>query len=54
MDKRIQEMIDRGYSPAAIAMYIGGPVGTMEYHNVLRQLDPNWGKGCPHCGAKPI
>ena len=31
-------------------MYVGGPVGTLEYHRVLRQLDPNLGKGCPHCG----
>jgi hypothetical protein len=50
MNERIQELLAGGYSPGAIAMYVGGPVGTLEYHRVLRQLDPNLGKGCPHCG----
>ena len=50
MNERIQEMLAKGYSPLAIAMACGGPVGTLEYHNILKQLDPNWGRGCPHCG----
>lgn len=50
MNERIRELLDRGYSTVAIAMYVGGPVGTLEYHRVLKQLDPGWGKGCPHCG----
>ena len=50
MNERIRELLDKGYSPAAIAMYVGGPVGTREYHSVLKQLDPNFGKGCLRCG----
>lgn len=50
MNKRIRDMIAKGYSPIAIAMDCGGPVGTLEYHNVLKQLDPTWGQGCPYCG----
>ncbi len=50
MKERIKELLAKGYSPGAIAMYEGGPAGTLEYHRVLKQLDPNCGKGCPHCG----
>jgi len=40
MNEQIKELLAGGYSPGAIAMYVGGPVGTLEYHRVLRQLDP--------------
>jgi len=46
----IQKLLDNGYSYVAIAMTYGGPVGTKEYHALLKQLDPNYGKGCPACG----
>lgn len=48
MNERMAELLAKGYSPRAIAMYVGGPVGTLEYHRVLKQLDPNCGRGCPH------
>lgn len=50
MNDCIHELLAKGYSPGAIAMYVGGPVGTLEYHRVLKQLDPDCGRGCPHCG----
>jgi hypothetical protein len=50
MNERICELLAKGYSPGAIAMYVGGPVGTLEYHRVLKQLNPNCDKGCSHCG----
>lgn len=50
MNERIQQLLDKGHSFPAIAMDVGGPAGTVEYHNVLKQLDPTWGKGCLHCG----
>lgn len=50
MNEQIREMMSKGYSPVAIAIALGGPVGTMEYHSLLKQLDPNWGNGCPYCG----
>jgi hypothetical protein len=50
MDEKIKELLDKGWSPLRIAMNCGGPVGTMEYYNVLKQVDPNFGKGCPYCG----
>lgn len=50
MNERIKELIDRGYSPEAIAMAEGGPVGTKEYYNLLHKLAPNRTIGCPQCG----
>lgn len=46
----VKKWLDSGYSPVAVAMICGGPVGTEEYHRVLRELDHGWGKGCPRCG----
>lgn len=50
MNERIKELLSKGYSPVAIAMDCGGPVGTKEYYRVLNELDPNRPVGCPHCG----
>lgn len=50
MNKRVKELLSNGYSPVAIAMDCGGPVGTKEYYKVLNELDPNHKTGCPHCG----
>lgn len=50
MNPQIKTLLDKGYSPVAIAMYCGGPVGTVEYYKVLNKLDPNRPRGCPHCG----
>ncbi len=47
---QIRQYLDRGYSHEAIAMYCGGPVGTMEYYAMLDYLDPNRKTGCPYCG----
>ena len=49
---KIKEFQDKGYSPGSIAMYVGGPVGTIEYYDVLKQVDPEWGQiGCSRCGG---
>ena len=49
--QRIKELQDKGFSPLAIAMDVGGPVGTAEYYDVLKQVDPTWGRlGCVRCG----
>lgn len=50
MIQRIQELIRLGYSPVAIAMACGGPVGTKEYYDLLNQLAPGRTLGCPVCG----
>lgn len=50
MEQQIRELLDKGYSPLAIAMAVGGPVGTVEYYRVLEKLDPQCGSGCPRCG----
>ena len=50
MNQNIKDLQNRGYSPIAIAMHVGGPVGSKEYHEVLKILDPSYGEGCPNCG----
>ena len=47
MNERIKTLLDKGYSPVAIAMDCGGPVGTVEYYKVLNELEPNRSRGCP-------
>ena len=44
-----QQLIKDGYSSRAIAIKLGGPVGSPEYYKVLKELDPKMGKGCPYC-----
>ena len=50
MNEQIQELLNKGYSPQAIAMAHGGPVGTREYYDLLNQLEPDRTIGCPYCG----
>lgn len=50
MNTEVIRLINLGYSPVAIAMQVGGPVGTENYHSILRELDDSWGKGCQNCG----
>lgn len=49
-ESEIKELLARGYSPDAIAIMSGGPVGTTAFYNVLRNLKA-FHAGCPHCGA---
>ena len=46
-----EEMRSQGYSPTAIAMKFGGPVGTDTYYKILKKKDNNISKRYPHCGS---
>lgn len=49
MKDPVQNLLDKGFSPVAIAIRLGGPVGTKEYFEVLK-LAGGFTVGCPYCG----
>jgi hypothetical protein len=50
--KTREEMRQQGYSPTAIAMRFGGPVGTDEYYKVMKEEGADLSGKCPHCGGQ--
>jgi hypothetical protein len=49
MEDSIRKLLDQDYSPVAIAMKLGGPVGSSGYYKVLK-LAGGLQIGCPNCG----
>lgn len=45
-----KQWLARGYSPVAVAMSFGGPVGSPGYYACLEAIGVGLTPNCPYCG----